>query len=291
LPDEFVLGDPAARDTVIHSIQGCIPHGTLLPVRVDRIVTSGTAATLAVMYAKERSQDGDRFIYDLEVAGPDGTIVETWEGLELRRVSQTAPDRSWPESLLGPYLERRLAEVLGDADASIVVERRGGGDRRAGSDRAIQRAVAADVEIHRRPDGKPEAGSGREVSVSHAGDLIMAVAAESRVAGDVEPVIDRPEASWQDLLGADRFVLARTIANQTGEDRHTAATRVWSAQECLVKAGVNPDAPLVFDSATQDGWVQLTAGSLRVATAVLPVRGEPNQVAFAVCLEACRASV
>ncbi|HEV2845481.1 MAG TPA: SDR family NAD(P)-dependent oxidoreductase, partial [Thermoanaerobaculia bacterium] len=41
LPDRLVLGDPGARDAAIHGIQACIPHSTLLPTGVDRVVSFG----------------------------------------------------------------------------------------------------------------------------------------------------------------------------------------------------------------------------------------------------------
>ncbi len=37
-PGRLVLGDPAARDAVIHSLQACIPQATILPIGVDRLV-------------------------------------------------------------------------------------------------------------------------------------------------------------------------------------------------------------------------------------------------------------
>src|SRR5262249_21563749 len=41
LPDRLVLGDPGARDAAIHGIQACIPHATLLPIGVERVVSRG----------------------------------------------------------------------------------------------------------------------------------------------------------------------------------------------------------------------------------------------------------
>jgi enediyne polyketide synthase len=290
LPDDFVLGDPAARDTVVHAVQACIPQGTLLPIAVDRIVISDTPTVPAAVRARERSRQADEFVYDLEVTGADGSVQELWEGLRLRRVSETAPCDTWNEVLLGPYLERRLEALLGDGAVSIAVERRKTMDRRAGSDLALQRALASNVEVHRRPDGKPEVDLRQEVSVSHAGGLTMAVASEARVACDAQPVHARSRQDWRDLLGPDRFDLAETVATRAGEDFGTAATRVWSAGECLVKAGVHLDAPLVFDSATEDGWVVLTAGTLRTGTTVTPVRGTGHRIVFAVCVETCLAT-
>src|ERR1039457_2794103 len=40
LPATLALGDPGARDAVIHSVQACIPHATVLPIGVERIIVA-----------------------------------------------------------------------------------------------------------------------------------------------------------------------------------------------------------------------------------------------------------
>ena len=42
----------------------------------------------------------------------DGTVRERWEGLRLRAVDRIAPPPAWSAALLGPYVERRLQELL-----------------------------------------------------------------------------------------------------------------------------------------------------------------------------------
>ncbi len=285
LPTKLVLGDPAARDAVIHAIQACVPHGTLLPIRVDRLVPAAELAGPLVVRAKERSTDGKTFIYDVEVVGPDGRVQERWEGLHLRRVGDAAVNGGWAAPLMGPYLERRVGQLLPGTDVSVAVERNGAADRRARSDLAIRRALGTSVPIHRRPDGRPEACCDREVSVSHAGDLAMAVSGAGTIACDAEPVSARPAGVWRDLLGTQRYALAELIAGQTSEDRDTAASRVWAAVECLKKAGASLDVPLVFHSKTADAWVLLAAGPLSIATAVMPVRGTPEKMTYAILVE------
>src|SRR6185312_5813749 len=81
LPDRLILGDPGARDAAIHGIQACIPHATLLPTGVDRVVTLGLAADVPlVLAARERSRHGDDFVYDLELVDAEGRLRERWEG-------------------------------------------------------------------------------------------------------------------------------------------------------------------------------------------------------------------
>ena len=285
LPPALVLGDSAARDAVIHAVQACVPHGTLLPIGVDRLVPYAELAGPVVVRAKERSTDGETFVYDLEVTGLDGRVRERWEGLHLRRVADVDAGRGWAAPLLGPYLERRTGELLSGTNVQVAVDRNGVTDRRVRSDLAIRRLVGSPVAITRRPDGRPEVDCDREVSVSHAGDLTMAIAGSGVIACDAEPVSARSAEDWKGLLGSDRYALAELIAGQASEDRNTAASRVWAAAECLGKAGVGLDVPLVFHSNTADGWVLLTAGSLSIATSVVPSRDTEESIAYAILAE------
>ncbi len=135
--------------------------------------------------------------------------------------------------------------------------------------------------MYRRPDGKPETCCDREVSVSHVGNLTLAVAGRGQVACDAEPVVARGTEVWRDLLGAERYALAELIAKQAAEDSDSAATRVWSAAECLKKAGASLDVPLVLRSTTADDWVILAAGPLTVATWLTSVRNMKDRLAVA----------
>jgi enediyne polyketide synthase len=290
LPGDLLLGDPAARDAAIHAIQACIPHGTLLPIGVDRLLLGQPLEGPVVVWARERLRDGDTFVYDMEVTGEDGRLRERWEGLQLRRVSGAVLPGTWAPPLLGTYLERRVGELFPGAHVSVTVVVNGG-DRAARSEQAIRLAAGSMGPVHRRPDGKPEVAGGQAVSAAHAGELTLATAAVPAVACDVETVASRSHTAWQDLLHADRYRLAELLAVRGNEDRDTAATRVWAAAECLTKSGRGFDTPLLFESRTEDDWVVLSAGTLRLATWVAPVRGTERKLAFAVCLESCRAGL
>ena len=170
---------------------------------------------------------------------------ERWKGLKLRTVASTSGERTWAEPLLGTYAERRVAELIPGADVAIQTLLNGNGDRRFRSARAMQRMLGEKSVIQKRPDGKPEvSGNGRlEVSVSHAGDLTLAVSGRGPIGCDVEPVTPRAESVWQDLLGRERFGLAQVVAEEAAENHDAAATRVWAALESLKKAGAMMDAP------------------------------------------------
>jgi enediyne polyketide synthase len=268
LPDRLVLGDPGARDAAIHGIQACIPHATLLPTGVDRVVTfgidSGDAHLLA---ARERSRNGDDFVYDLELLTVDGRLRERWEGLRLRAVDRVAPPASWTAALLGPYVERRLQEILPGHPVHVDV----GGD--------------GSFALRHRPDGKPEPADGSRVSRSHAGDLVLAVRGEGRLGCDLEPVAERTAEVWQGLLGPERYRLAELIARERGESPHEAATRVWAAAESLVKAGAPQGAPLTLERNVDDGWLLLRSGEMRIGTWLAPFRELSGEAALAVLVE------
>ena len=288
LPGQLVLGDPGARDAAIHAVQACIPHVTVLPTGADRVVidSAGTPGARFVR-ARERARDGGTFVYDLEVTDADGLVRERWEGLKLRTVASTSGERTWAEPLLGTYAERRVAELIPGADVAIQTLLNGNGDRRFRSARAMQRMLGEKSVIQKRPDGKPEvSGNGRlEVSVSHAGDLTLAVSGRGPIGCDVEPVTPRAESVWQDLLGRERFGLAQVVAEEAAENHDAAATRVWAALESLKKAGAMMDAPLVLESAAEDGWVTLTAGPFTLATLVARVRSSREPLALAVAVK------
>jgi enediyne polyketide synthase len=273
LPGELVLGDPGMRDAAIHAVQACIPHATILPVGVDRLIPDVSMSTgPRLVIAQERSDQGDLLIYDLEIADPRGVVRERWQGLKLRVVNRDAPRATWPVPLLGPYLERRMKALLPGSSLKVEVERNGHVGASERSDRVLKRAIGRAVPISRRPDGKPElTGIGNiSVSATHARDVMLGVAGPDAPACDAEPAVARSASLWSDLLGPDRWNLAQLIMRENGEDVTLAATRAWVAGECLTKAGIGRTAPLVLRSATGGPDVLLGSGSLAIATFVVP---------------------
>jgi enediyne polyketide synthase len=269
LPGELLLGDPGARDAAIHGIQACIPHRTLLPTGVDRIVAGRLDSRAALSFAaREVSRNGDDFVYDLEILASDGSLCERWEGLRLRAVDRTPAPAVWSAALLAPWAERRIQELFPAAGVRVVLERTEGRDS-----------------VRHRPDGRPETEAGGEVSIAHAGGLLLSVTRDGRIGCDLEPVSERSPEVWRDLLGEERFRLAELIAEERGETPGAAATRVWSALESLRKAGAPQAAPLTLESGTDDGWLLLRSGGLRIATLLASVRELSGPAAFAVLVE------
>ncbi|KAA9377607.1 SDR family NAD(P)-dependent oxidoreductase [Microbispora cellulosiformans] len=326
LSGDLLLGDPGLRDALMHGLQVCVPHATLLPAGVDRIHPLGEVPTggRLRLRAAERYRDGDLYVYDVAVRTDAGEVVERWEGLRLRAVRKGDGRGPWPAPLLGPYLERTAEELLGVA-AAVAVEpdppreqanangngngtANGNGNgsangsasangdgtgRGAFTELAAGRVLGRRAEVRHRPDGRPELGGetgGPAISASHGADVTLCVAGDgpaATVACDVEPVAERPAEEWQALLGPYGR-LAGLVADETGEGRDAAATRVWAAAECLRKAGLPADAPLTLAPPEAPDWTVLVSGGLRIGTLVTTLRGEPGPVVFAVLAEGRR---
>jgi len=83
------------------------------------------------------------------------------------------------------------------------------------------------------------------------------------------------------LLGGERFALAEAIASKAQEGLDTAATRVWTASECLKKAGATVNAPLTLLKA-DEREVWLESGEMAIGTFAVCVGQAENQLNFAV---------
>jgi enediyne polyketide synthase len=284
LPATLMLGDAAARDAALHSIQACVPDATLLPVSVDRISLHQLASDeTLIAHASERWQDGNTYCYDLELRTPEGAARECWQGLRLRKM-EDAKTQDFPDSLAAVLLEWRVRRAAPATQVFAAFERDKNMERRQRSEHAIQSALGSRWPVRWRVDGKPEVAAPVAVSAAHSNGLTLAVAAPGLVGCDLEPIRPRAGEVWRDLLGAERWQLAQLIARQAQEDIHTAATRVWTSMESLAKAGVSQNGPLVLLSSSLDGkgGISLGAPGVTVVTSVLRLRSDPMPFAVAV---------
>lgn len=282
-PQTMLLGDAGARDATIHTIQACIPQAVVLPIGVDRLeIYPDVSADSWISTARERSHDGMTFTYDVEVHTEDGTLRERWQGLRLRIVGDPQLGDDWPAALFGPYLERRLAEIGLHPAPAIALELNAVSNRQHRGEQAVQRLLGRSIAIHHRPDGKPLLIDGPAVSLAHGEMLTLAVVGTAPLACDLELVQPRGLDLWQALLGEERFALIQQVVHTTADDEATAATRLWAAGECLIKAGLLPDQRLHFMRHTVDGWVLFASETLTIATVVVRLRGCHDPVVLAV---------
>src|SRR5258707_10998618 len=108
--------------------------------------------------------------------------------------------------MLGPYLERRLEEVLAkEPPIALVVEPDDDGtvsERRQQTALAVSRALGRREVVRYRPDGKPEVGGGISVSSSHGAGVTLAVTGTGPLGCDIQAVPRRPEREGARLLRA-----------------------------------------------------------------------------------------
>jgi enediyne polyketide synthase len=302
LPADLMLGDPGARDAAVHAIQACIPHRRILPLKIDSIsIQVRTKQTVQFVRAKERMHEGKDFVFDLEIAGPDGELIEVWEGLHLRAVEEIEPTSAWPESLLAPYLERRFGELVTGGDVRIAFERTAALRKRPSRNGAaprhdksiartqitngiIQQTFGTPKNIYNRIDGKPITSSSETISAAHALDFTLAMVGNAGIACDCEPVKARTDEAWFDLLGEVRFRLANRISREQSESLNISATRMWTVLECLKKAGLPAGAPLIYESRERDGWIVVRSGNLLVATCHAVLKRVSDSIVIALSL-------
>ncbi|HEX4703817.1 MAG TPA: type I polyketide synthase [Pseudonocardiaceae bacterium] len=289
LPQQQILADPGTRDAMMHAIQCCVPDATLLPQGIEKLYLAQPAeqdAEYVVLDARERSQDGDSYIYDIDVLSPTGVVVERWEGLTLRAVRKRDGAGPWVPAMLGSYLERSLERVLGGSRAVVVEPDPFYGtaatttERRIQTELAASRAIGGPAGLRYRPDGKPLA-DGVEVSASHSADLTLAVVGSGQLTCDVEIAIERTAEDWAGLLGSELLALSELLAAETGEPATVSSTRVWCALECVRKTGAMTQA-LAVHRVHPDGWALLSTGEARIATWATTVNGQSDPVVFAV---------
>jgi enediyne polyketide synthase len=287
LPKDQLLADPGTRDAAMHALQCCVPDATLLPQSIEKLYLadrSSQDSEYVVLDARERRQDGDSYVYDVDLRAPSGELVERWEGLMLRAVRKRAGAGPWVPALLGSYLQRSVERVLSGSCSVAVEPGHAGGpaDRRAQTRLAVSRALGRQVDVHYRADGKPSV-AGASVSASHGAGLTLAVVGRGRLGCDVEPVVRRSARDWVALLGPDQLPVRDLLAST--EDESVAGTRVWCAVECVRKAaGTTQTLVLEQPGIDPDGWVVLSAGDARIATWVTTVNGQDDPVVFAVLL-------
>jgi enediyne polyketide synthase len=239
--------------------------------------------------ANERSHDGNAYVYDVTVSDANGVLVERWQGLRLRAVREDDGARPWSPTLIGPYLERRASRML-KSQLRCVLRKDGAAMSGTASERPQRTELAARsllgraATVRHRPDGKPELDSGAAMSASHAGGMtLVVISTESDTIGcDIETVTEYPTTEWARLLGADQFELAQLLARERREPLAVAATRVWSAIECLRKRGQVLAEPITAEPPELDDWVLLRSGTDAVVTFATRLENIADPVVFAI---------
>jgi enediyne polyketide synthase len=243
-PQELLLGDLTIRDAAIHALQASVPHQTVLPAGIASIEFFAPVEGEAVVVAHEVERHAGHFLWDVDIASPDGRLFERWTGLRLQVVASRERVDDLAPALWGPYLERQLGVRIEVGPGAL--------DRVAGP-------------VLRRKDGKPFM-EGAHVSASHDAGIGLAVRHESPIGCDVQFV---DSDGWDDVLGHHDGPLTDVCMQLSGDDEPFAAARVWSARESLKKLAGDPLVPLVVDTAGDHRRVTFRSGNSRIDTFVL----------------------
>ncbi len=243
-PQDLLLGDLTVRDAAIHALQASVPQGTVLPAGIASVEFFAPVDGEAIVVAREIERHHDGFVWDLDIAAPDGRVFERWRGLRLQVVARRERVDDLAHALWGPFLERELG-----VRTEVAVD-------------ALERLAGP---VLRRKDGKPLV-EGAHVSASHDGDIGLAVAHAKPVGCDVQ-VVDGGQ--WDDLLGHHDGPLADVCTRMSGDDKSYSAARVWSARESLKKLAGDPMVPLTVDHCGDHRRVTFRSGNSRIDTFVL----------------------
>ncbi|MBU2667267.1 SDR family NAD(P)-dependent oxidoreductase [Actinoplanes bogorensis] len=267
-PQRLELGDPAARDAVLHLLQACVPDRRVLPVGVRRLVVHRRPAGLLSVDARQRTEDGDDFVFDLVVRDDDGAPVEEWHGLALRAVGPL-PYGRLPIGAIGAHLTRSLRRWHPGTSLNLAVAAGARSDR--------QRAVEVATWLGGRPVTRAADGRlvspGGGVSASHlSGRLLVATGAPGTA-------VDWESAGQPPALPPATAAVAAALARLTAEDEARSATRAWTCREVLSKQGWPGTAPLVVEARGPDGWVLLRSGASTLCSTVVDTLEGPVAVA------------
>ena len=239
LPENLLLGDATIRDAAIHALQACVPQATVLPAGIESVELFARVEGDAIVVARETERHADSFVYDVDLAAPDGRLFERWRGLRLQIVARRDRVDDLAPALWAPFLERELSVRVHVGDP--------------------------DIPMMHRHDGKPLVANGH-VSRSHDGEIAVTVTHEKPVGVDVQRVGGHP---WDDITGAHDGSLAEVCTRLSGDERAHAAARVWSARESMKKLSGDAQVPLVVDAAGKHGRVTFRSGVHRIDTFVM----------------------
>ncbi len=303
----LLLGSPGVNDAAIHVLQACVPHRRLVAAGCESMTASGLTVSGAVeIRARERSATADEYVWDVEAVDGDGRMVVEWAGLRLLDSGPLRRTQPWPPALLAVYLERG-ATALGLGSGVRVTVRAGHPRQVWGACGSNGPATGTGHHIARGDDHAAGNGNGsgsrsgdgsgdggyRPGALRYAGTEPASRACHSYLDGLTLTVETAGPAACDWAAAETRHdpALARTPAcealrdqlrERCGEPAATVTARVWTAVECMSKAGLPSGSPLVLDQVHGDGWVLLRAGGAAVASTVVAVSGVTVPVAVAI---------
>jgi enediyne polyketide synthase len=272
---QLVLGNPGARDALLHALQAAVPHRRVIPVSVDRFGLHGGGHPVR-LEAVERDATEDRFVFDILARDAAGAVVESWEGVTFRAISYVDDAGKVVASvpaLAAAYVERIARAALREdsIEVALVFGRQLAREERRG--RAIA-ALGLDGRVFTRSDGKPflvGCDPQLSLSIAHRDGVTLAVKALGNIGCDIEAVADWSAAtsSSSSPLSPSAQALAAELAADV-EPLAVAAARVWGVYETALKQTQLSERCWKTDRRGRDGVVLFETASARTATMRVP---------------------
>ncbi|WP_142786396.1 type I polyketide synthase [Changchengzhania lutea] len=208
---------PEINDAMLHVVQACVPHFTLLPTSIDRIYidtkTLQSSNEELLIHAKENYRDNDVFNYDVTLVTFTGDVLSQYLSVSYKIVKGG----------------RQQVKALSDTTLALSLNRMLSEEKMQGLTLEINKATP---EQTYRPDGKPLLiSSDNFISKSNLENIHLTVQANIAVGCDLEIISDRSEKNWYTLLKEKDIELATAL----NEDFNTACTRLWGVRESLRK--------------------------------------------------------
>lgn len=244
IPSRLLLNDPGLTDSVIHSLQACIPHKTLIPMGVEEIIhfnndVSPLEGKRNVVFGKEVYQENDVHIYNLYVYNQNGKIQDCWLGLKLKEVRDMEHDLK-VGPLLSAYLERKFRDAHNCSNFNLVLDEFEPGEENT-KEKVVYQLLGESQSVFKRQNGSPVI-NGKNISFSNHKNYVLGITGEEQVSCDMEGVnSDITLKEWKKMLGPNYFALAEEVSLSAKEQLDISCTRLWTVLECIKKAGLEND--------------------------------------------------
>lgn len=261
LPRKLLLGDPFLRDSGIQAGQLAIPKEISLPVEIRSLKINKLCAPHYFVHFKKIHSGHDSMLSEIHITDSEGNILEKYEGCKSRITSRKDQNPSVEQlkDIQGLYSHILQSHVkafggfIKTHEAALKIFRVPGislleKEERHRLERKIFDGFANSLKespskltLNWESSGKPfidELTGGRRlpVSISHDDRFLLYSMGTVRQGCDIEPVRARKLDVWERLVGKNNAEILHALLRE-GCEPDIAGTSIWSALECLRKAG------------------------------------------------------
>ncbi len=259
ISNEFVLGNPLVRDTLLQSGQLLFTDKQYLPVRIDKWYINNSAYNLnglELASCQLNSIEGDLASCDVNAFDVDKIPVEAIVGYQVKALKETPNypsikevvdmnsfynrmlNSSIKEYVNDDILQGRLFNIARYRDISSLQKN----ERHVIENNIIHNTLAGisgRLELSWDSKGRPSlilnGKEKMEISFSHAGDFLLYGIGKELQACDMEFIEERDESTWKALLNQKIFSLTNELIKDD-KSLDKSATRLWCVKEIMVKA-------------------------------------------------------